>query len=136
MSDPQKMAASVQAYFDCFNAQDAEGIVSLFADDATVTDPVGTEPKTGIDEIRAFYTLAVKNGAKLEQHGPTRIVSNMASFAFTVSIGEMTAADKAVDVELPSGGMTIDVIDTFAFNDDNKVTEMRAFWGPTNITQV
>jgi len=29
--------------------------------------------------------------------------------------------------------MTIHVIDTFTFNEDGKVTEMRAFWGPTNI---
>ena len=136
MSDPQKMAEAVQAYFDCFNAQDADGIVSLFADDATVTDPVGTETKKGIDDIRAFYTLALKNGAKIIPNGPTRIASNMAAFAFTVSVGAMTSVDKAVDVELPSGSMTIDVIDTFAFNDDNQVIEMRAYWGPSNITQV
>lgn len=136
MPDPVKMAAAVQAYFDCFNAQDAGGIGDLYADDATVIDPMGTPPKEGIAAIREFYTLAVKNGAKLEQHGPTRIAGNRAAFAFTVSVGAMTAVDKAVDVELPSGGMTIDVIDTFEFNEDNKVTAMCAYWGPTNITQV
>lgn len=136
MSDPQKMAASVQAYFDLFNAQDAGGLGGLFADDATVTDPMGTPPKNGIDEIRAFYTLAVKNGARLEQQGTTRIAGNRAAFAFSVSVGAMTAVDKAVDVELPSGGMVIDVIDTFEFNDEGKVTAMCAYWGPGNITQV
>ncbi len=136
MPNPEKMAASVLAYIDLFNAQDAAGIAALYADDASVTDPVGTPPKNGKDAILAFYTLAVKNGAKLVQNGPTRIVADHAAFAFTVSVGAMTAVDKAVDVELPAGGMTIDVIDTFKFNDDNKVTEMRAFWGPTNITQV
>ncbi len=135
MSDPVKMAEAVQAYFDLFNTQDADGITALYADDATVTDPVGSPVKNGITEISAFYTLAVKNGAKLTQNGPTRIAGNEAAFAFTVSVGAMTSVDKAVNVELPSGGMTIDVIDTFKFNEDNKVIEMRAFWGPTNITQ-
>lgn len=132
----QEMQDAVQAYFDLFSAQDAQGIADLYADDATVTDPVGTPPKNGKDEILAFYTMAVKNGAELKQNGPTRIAGNCAAFAFTVSVGDMTHVDKAVDVDLPTGGMTIDVIDTFQFNDEGKVTEMRAFWGPSNITQV
>lgn len=136
MPNPEQMAAAVQAYIDLFNAQDAAGIAALYADDATVTDPVGTPPKNGMAEISAFYTLAVKNGAKLTLNGPIRVVADHAAFAFTVSVGAMTAVDSAVNVELPSGGMTIDVIDTFKFNDENKVVEMRAFWGPGNITQV
>ena len=134
----QEMQKAVQAYFDLFNAQDAQGIAELYADDATVTDPVGTPPKNGKQAILDFYTMAVKNGARLKQNGPTRIAGNCAAFAFTVSVGAMTNvdADVAVEVDLPKGGMTIDVIDTFQFNEDGKVTEMRAFWGPTNITQV
>ena len=67
----QKMLDTVQAYIDLFNSQDAQGIADLYADDATVTDPVGTPPKVGKDEILKFYILAVKNGAKLELVGPT-----------------------------------------------------------------
>lgn len=134
----EKMLETVQAYFDLFNAQEAKGIADLYADDATVTDPVGTPAKEGKEAILAFYTMAVKNGARLSQKGPTRIAGNAAAFAFTVSVGAMTDvdADVAVAVELPKGGMTIDVIDTFYFNEDGKVTEMKAYWGPGNITQV
>lgn len=134
----QQMQDAVQAYFDLFNAQDAQGIADLYADDATVTDPVGTPAKEGKEAILAFYTLAVKNGARLTQNGSTRIAGNAAAFAFTVSVGAMTSVDPdiAVAVELPKGGMTIDVIDTFYFNEDGKVTEMKAYWGPGNITQI
>jgi len=115
----QQMKDAVQAYFDLFNAQDAQGIA-------------------GKEAILAFYTMAVKNGAKLKQNGPTRIAGNSAAFAFTVSVGAMTDVDSdvAVAVDLPKGGMTIDVIDTFQFNEDGKVTEMKAYWGPSNITQL
>lgn len=135
MATPEQMAAAVQAYFDFFNVQNAQGIADLYSEDATVTDPVGTPPKKGKAAILEFYTLAVKNGAQLKQAGTTRIAGNSAAFAFTVSVGAMNHvdADSVVDVELPKGGMTIDVIDTFAFDDDGKVTEMRAFWGPSNI---
>ena len=133
----QQMQDAVKAYIKLFNDQDAQGIVDLYADDATVTDPVGTPPKEGKEAILAFYTMAVKNGAKLELVGPTRIAGNSAAFPFRCTVGGMTHvdADVAVEVELPKGGMTIDIIDTFAFNDEGKVTEMKAYWGPPNITQ-
>ncbi|NNC36082.1 MAG: SnoaL-like domain-containing protein [Hyphomonadaceae bacterium] len=132
------MLDAVQAYFDLFNAQDAQGIADLYADNATVTDPMGTPPKEGKQAILDFYTMAVKNRARLTQNGPTRIAGNRAAFAFTVSVGGMSDVDKdvAVAVDLPKGGMTIDVIDTFEFDDDGKVKEMCAYWGPGNITQV
>lgn len=132
----QQMQDAVQAYFDLFNAKDAQGIADLYAEDASVTDPVGTPAKEGKAAILEFYTMAVKNGAVLSQNGPTRIAGNVAAFAFTVTVGGSGITEKAVDVDLPQGGMTIDVIDTFTFNDEGKVTEMKAYWGPSNITQL
>jgi len=134
----QHMQDAVKAYIDLFNAQDAQGIADLYADDATVTDPVGAPSKEGKEAILAFYQLAVKNGAKLKLAGPIRIAGNSAAFPFTCIVGEMTHidGDVAVEVELPKGGMTIDIIDTFEFNKDGKVIAMNAYWGPTNITQV
>lgn len=133
----QNMQEAVEAYISLFNAQDAEGIANLYADNATVNDPVGAPPKEGKEAILNFYKLAVKNGAKLKLSGPVRIAGNSAAFPFTCSVGAMTHvdADIAVEVELPKGGMIIEIIDTFAFNEEGKVTEMNAYWGPTNITQ-
>ncbi len=128
--DHQKMLDAVQAYFDRFNVQDAEGVADLYADDATVTDPYPTEPKTGRDAILAFYTAAVKSNSILEQQGSTRIAGNRAAFAFTVHIGGLSSESKAVEVDLPMGKMQIDVIDTFEFNEDGKVTAMTAYWDP------
>lgn len=132
------MQEAVEAYIRLFNAQDADGIADLYADDATVIDPMGTPPKQGKDAIHTFYKLAVKNGAKLKLSGPVRIAGNHAAFPFSCTVGEMTHvdADIAVEVELPKGGMVIEIIDTFKFNEDGKVMEMNAFWGPSNITQL
>ena len=71
MSNPGNMAASVQAYIDLFNVADAQGIADLYADDATVEDPVGTPLKEGKAAILEFYTMAVKNGAVLKKEGQT-----------------------------------------------------------------
>ena len=128
--DHAKMQAAVQAYFDRFNAADAEGITNLYADDATVQDPYGTPGKSGREEILGFYSMAVKSGSHLVQQGPTRIAGNRAAFAFTVHIGGLSEESKAVDMDLPMGKMQIDVIDTFEFNEDGKVTAMTAYWDP------
>ena len=136
MSDLEtKMRASVQAYFDLYNVKDAKGIADMFADDATVEDPFGTEPKRGKAEILKFYTMAMDTQATLERLGETRIAANIAAFPFAVEIGNLNAENTAVDVDLPAGSMRIEVIDTFEFNDAGKITSMKAYWGPSNITK-
>lgn len=135
--DHEKMLAAVQGYFDCFNAQDAQGIADLYAETATVTDPYGTPAKNGKAEILAFYSAAVKSSSTLVQKGPTRIAGNRAAFAFTVHVGGLSSESKAVDIEMPMGKMEIDVIDTFEFDDEGKVTAMTAYWDPkVNLRQV
>ena len=51
------------------------------------------------------------------------------------AFGSAAHAAFAMQVRLHWDGKdtAIDVIDTFRFNDDNKVVEMRAYWGPTNM---
>ena len=61
-------------------------------------------------------------GAKLRLDGPIRLATEYAAFAFQVQL-TMDGKD-----------LTVDVIDTFKFNADGKVTEMRAFFGPSNMT--
>lgn len=134
MSSESEMRAAVQAYFDLFNAEDAQGLTALFADDAVIIDPVGTDPKIGIESIAAFYQMAVQGGTRLELMGPIRVAADHAAFAFRVHVKGIKAENKAVDVDLPTGAMTIDVIDVFTFNEDNKITNMKAYWGPSNIT--
>ena len=52
------------------------------------------------------------------------------------AVAVVAQEDVAVEVELPKGGMSIDVIDTFKFNEEGQITEMNAYWGPSNITQI
>ncbi|MGH8457655.1 MAG: nuclear transport factor 2 family protein, partial [Stenotrophobium sp.] len=65
MSKEKTMKAAMQAYIDLFNRSDADGIAALYADDATVEDPVGSPLKVGKAAITDFYRMAIKTGAKL-----------------------------------------------------------------------
>lgn len=122
MPTPEHMQAAVHAYVAAFAASDPEAVVALFAEDATVEDPVGTPPKIGHAAIREFYTMSIATGAKLALEGPIRVGADFAAFAF--------------QVRLDMGGKpaTVDVIDVFRFDEAGKVRRMEAYFGPGNFT--
>jgi steroid delta-isomerase len=120
MPAPEIIEAAVQQYFTAFSNRDLEGIVGLFAEDATVEDPVGSEVNRGIDAIRAFYGKSIEMGATLQQQGATRITAEYAAFAFHAIV--------------PGMGH-VEVIDAFRFNEAGKVVEMRAYFGAGNFKQ-
>ena len=121
MPSTEQMTAAVHAYVAGFEAGDTEAIVALFAADATVEDPVGTPPKQGTDAIRQFYAGSIVTGAKLELLGDPRCAGDYVAFPF------------AVKLEWQGRKQVIEVIDTFRFDADGKIAEMRAFFGPANM---
>lgn len=121
MPDPNKMLAAVHAYVAAFDQVSADAVAALYAEDATVEDPIGAPLHHGREAVRAFYAESMKTGARLTLEGPVRITGDYAAFSFSVHL------------TYDGGVKRIDVIDTFRFNDANQVVEMRAFWGPTNM---
>ncbi|MGH8453737.1 MAG: steroid Delta-isomerase, partial [Nevskiales bacterium] len=124
MVSEKKMKEGMQAYIDSFNRSDATGITNLYADDATVEDPVGSPLKSGKKAITEFYQMAVQTGARLRLAAPIRgSHGNSAAMAFDV------------ELNMPAGRMVIQVIDVMTFNDEGKFTSMRAFWGPGDMVK-
>lgn len=126
MVSEKQMKDSLQAYVDAFNRVDPEAIVGLYADNATVEDPVGTPPKAGRAEIAAFYAYAMKTGAKLKLAAPIRAShGNSAAMAFDV------------ELQMPQGSGTvravIRVIDVMTFDENGKFDSMRAYWGRSDM---
>ena len=121
MADAQTMIDAVNAYVTAFAARDADAAAALFAQEATVEDPVGSPIKQGYKAIRAFYAQSMLTGANLILEGPVRIAGDVAAFPFSANL------------TLNGSKQRIDVIDTFRFDAAGKIVEMRAFWGPTNV---
>lgn len=122
MIDEATMKQAMQAYIDAFNRSDADSIAALYADDASVEDPVGSPVKQGREAIAAFYKMAVSTGAKLKLAAPIRgSHGNAAAMAFDVQLN------------MPEGEAVIRVIDVMTFNHAGKFTSMRAFWGRSDM---
>ena len=114
----QKKIEAVDMYIEAFEKSDMEIIKELYAEDAIVEDPVGTDVHRGIDAICAFYEGGLASGAKLVPTGTPRCAGNAVAFPFQVTMP----------------GMTIDIIDVFEFNEQGKIASMKAYWGPENLT--
>ena len=122
MPDEQQMRDAMQAYIDGFNNEDLAAITGLYADDATVEDPVGTPLRQGRAEIDEFYAGALKTGAKLKLSAPIRAShGNAAAMAFEVALNYQGA------------DMVIHVIDVMTFNEEGKFMSMKAYWGPGDM---
>jgi steroid delta-isomerase len=111
---------SVNRYIDGVSSQDMDAIREIFDEQATVEDPIGTEPHVGMEAVCKFYEGAFSAGVKLESAGPVRCAGNAAAFPFIAR----------------TPNMEIEVIDIFEFNENGKVTSMRAYWGPENCAPV
>lgn len=125
MPSEKTMKEAMQAYIDGFNRSDAQAIAALYADDASVEDPVGSKPRHGKAEITKFYEASIATGAKLKLAAPIRgSHGNAAAMAFDV------------ELKMPEGQAIIRVIDVMTFNDEGKFSSMRAYWAPGDMEVV
>jgi steroid delta-isomerase len=116
------MKAALQAYIEGFNADDADAIMALFADNAVIEDPVGSSLKSRA-EFDAFIREGVRFGARLSLAAPIRgSHGNHAAMAFTVTFVQDGVR------------YTTNSIDILTFDDAGKVTRMDGFWGPSDVT--
>jgi steroid Delta-isomerase len=109
----------VEKYVEAFANSDMDIIRDMFADNATVEDPVGSPIHEGMEAICAFYDGALKSGARLSLTGKPCCAGNAVAFPFQVTMP----------------GMLIDIIDVFEFDEHGKVISMKAYWGPESVGQ-
>lgn len=124
MSLEDKIVLTVQQYLNSFEEKDIEGILGLFADDCWIEDPVGTEKKIGKEALREFYQFGIDMGAKGTLESEIRVAGNEAAFAFSM---EVTMGNEV---------LTVRPIDVMTFDEEGKITTMRAFFGPANQSMV
>jgi steroid Delta-isomerase len=123
MPSPEQIADTVNRYISLVAKGTADDIAELYADDATVEDPVGGEVHIGRQAIRGFYSAT--DGLERECELVTlRVAGNEAAFQFRLTI------------KAGNGGMVIEPIDVMVFGDDGKVTAMKAYWAADHVTQL
>ena len=121
VASDEQIRGTIEQYVSLVATGTADQILALYADGATVEDPVGSDVLDTPEAIRAFYATL----EPLDQEATlldTRICAGQAAFRFEIR----TKADGATYLMSP--------IDVMTFDDDARITSMRAFWGPGDMT--
>ena len=105
----------VHDYIDRMCAGDIDGIMAHFADDATVEDPVGGQLQQGKEAVRAFYSFAAP-ALQVELQGPICVAGNQCAFPLLAKLSMNDTVSY------------LDATDVFSFDDQGRITSMRAFW--------
>jgi steroid Delta-isomerase len=119
MPSAEQITQTVNHYLETVSQGRPDEIAALYAEDATVEDPVGGEVHIGRQAIRGFYT-AVEGVESKTEVVTLRALGNEAAFFWRLVLG----------------GMSIEIISVMTFNDDGEITSMKAYWGPENVTQL
>ncbi len=106
----------VSHYVESVNNKSLEDVLSLFAENAEIHDPVGLRQFRGKRELRKFYEGVIQR-ARLEIVGPLR-----------GSWGNSVAASLVARVP----GFEIDVITVTTFDGDGLIEHYSAYWDEVN----
>lgn len=121
-ADRQTILGTIQRYVDLVATGTAAEVVALYADGATVEDPVGSGVLDTREAITEFYAT-VENLEQESTLGTVRIAGNEAAFGF--------------ELETRTNGstFTLSPIDVMSFDDDGRITSMRAYWSPEDMVR-
>ena len=122
MVSAEHITNAVNRYLELVATGTADEIASLFAEDATVEDPVGGgEVHIGRKAIHGFYKN-IENIPRATELRSLRVAGHEAAFMFTITVGG------------DGGQMRIEPIDVMVFNSEGKIASMKAYWAPADVT--
>lgn len=118
----EQLRNTMQAYINALNKKDIEGIISLFAKGGTVEDPVGSvieEASVGLKRLVG----GLPPDATFTLDTPIRTSHDCSGAAFAMT----------VELNLDGKHLTIHSIDVMQFDENGLITEMKAYYGQSNI---
>ena len=122
-ADAATIRATVDAYRGAFTNRDRDAYLELFADGAWIEDPVGTPRFEGKEALSGFFdqSSAMADSIELRKTGPVRVAAGECAFP--------------MQARANVGGsiFVVDIIDVMTFDDDGRITTMRAFWDPAEM---
>ncbi|CCW14569.1 nuclear transport factor 2 family protein [Rhodococcus aetherivorans] len=118
----ERIRATVVEYLAAVADGSGADIAALYAEDATLEDPVGSAPRTGRAAIAEFYR-ALEGSRRATELLALRVTGSCAAFHFRVVT--------------ETGGRVHEVepIDVMTFDDQARITSMCAYWAPSDMRQ-
>jgi steroid delta-isomerase len=123
MPSQEAITHTVNRYLELVATGKADDVLTLYAADATIEDPIGSNVRRGHDAIHEFYA-GFQDAKKETELAELRIAGSEAAFLWHLT--------------LDAGGSRsrISPISTMVFDEDAKITSMRAFWSASDARVV
>jgi steroid Delta-isomerase len=121
MPSHEAIAQTVAQYLALVATGTADQVVDLYTDDATVEDPVGSDLLRGRDAIHGFYKN-IEGVQKATELVELRAGAAEAAFLWNLIMDGGASRTKISPISL------------MTFDGDAKITSMRAFWSPSDVT--
>jgi steroid Delta-isomerase len=115
MPSEDAVRQTVNRYLDLVAKGSADDVLTLYAADATIEDPIGSDLRRGHDAIREFYA-AFQDADKRTELLELRVAGGEAVFLWQLTL------------DAGDGRTRISPISHMTFDDDAQITSMRAFW--------
>lgn len=117
MPERSDIVSVCNRYVELVSEGDVDGILDLYADDCWIEDPIGTERKVGKDALREFYggIRQLEVNPVMTRIGPVCVCGGEAAFQFRI------------DIDLGESTIAMTSTDTMTFDDDGRITSMRAY---------
>jgi steroid delta-isomerase len=119
----ESVLRTIERYQSTFSAEDREGWLALFTDDAVLEDPVGSPPHEGREAIAAFWDgvhARTDRGSVRMTQGPA-VCGLEAAWAFEL------------DVTVAGRRSLVEIIDHGTFAADGRIRSIRAFWSRATV---
>ena len=123
MSTREAITKTVNRYLEFLATGTTDDVLTLYTADATIEDPVGSDLRRGHDAIREFYA-GFQDAKKETELAELRVTGTEAAFLWHLTLD---AGDSRT---------RISPISMMAFDEDAKITSMRAVWSPSDVRVV
>jgi steroid delta-isomerase len=120
MPSREAIAATVNRYLELVATGKADDVLALYAADATIEDPIGSELRRGQEAIREFY-VGIQDAKKETELAELRVAGREAAFLWHLTLDGGDSRTR------------ISPISTMTFDEDAKIISMRAFWSPSDV---
>jgi len=117
----EQVEATVRRYLELVSEGTAEEIAAMYAEDAVLEDPVGSEPRRGREAIQSFYATIepMKIATELQI---IRTCGGEATFKFRI------------ETDTGAGVAVLEPFENMVIGEDGRITSMRAWWNDGDMT--
>lgn len=117
------ITAIVRRYVELIGTGSADSLTELFSDDASIEDPVGSQPRVGRAAIHEFFE-SLEGLDRSSELLALRVAGNEAAFQF------------AITFDAGSGRTRLAPIDTMVFDEHGKIAGVRSYFGQSDVEQL